>query len=803
MNTLNQNIGKKVSLYEMLNDKNDVVECILIPKIQRDYAQGRIGKEDLRTRFLNSIFDVITSVGSDELVLDFVFGQKESDYKTPFYPVDGQQRLTTLYLLTLYVGKRLGDLIGDELELFKNRFRYQTRDSSEQFCTKHLFEIPNDKWDNVVEYIRDQWWYTDLWKSDPTISSMVRMLEDIDRKCKGFSKEMFLTMWNGLKNKVKFWRLYIKDLKIDSTEELYIKMNSRGKPLSDFEHFKAQIEQYLDNDGNYQPGEFSKNIDTTWTRLFWGYRESENDFEFDKEAGNKIYSDNGLEKKMLKFFHNYLAMIAVKNDILPFSLKENDKVLTTLEAASRILPSKVHVLDEIEVILNFFTRNSKDGKMYSYFSRYLTTQSEEERFAKNGPDDYKVNINVIDGVGSNIDLFEQMMTGNFTIRQALMMEAFFTHILIAEGSDAELNQYIYPPKPLTDSEFLDRLRILRNLMANAHLQDNDDGTHKQELTNAMYTVRQLISFGFNPESNDKFTKEQKQKELDKLMMMRSGNVTPLLLKQLENHWLLRGNLSQLEPLSDEKLRRFREIFTANRKIADRNERLLLAYGDYSVKSDRGVCSFGGTKDPKFWVRYIFQNSNKDSKPIFDTMLKENVDPDKKINDFISQCEKDKYFDWRYYMSKYEEVRLPYQGQYRLELKKRYSYLMCNASGNGYGGEHCWNPYNHVVFSRFDPSQISEDKYGGPLRLIEYNYEFDIAERTIDFGDSEHRYSIAIPENEGVDSVNRIEFGYGILTRLLTAFKAGEPIETIHPDIKSIELTTKSEPTLFDNLDLVL
>ena len=36
-----KDIGQRVSLYEMLTDEKNYIHKILIPKIQRDYAQGR------------------------------------------------------------------------------------------------------------------------------------------------------------------------------------------------------------------------------------------------------------------------------------------------------------------------------------------------------------------------------------------------------------------------------------------------------------------------------------------------------------------------------------------------------------------------------------------------------------------------------------------------------------------------------------------------------------------------------------------------------------------------------------------
>ncbi|MER9328560.1 hypothetical protein [Mesorhizobium sp. M0488] len=55
---------------------------------------------------------------------------------------------------------------------------------------------------------------------------------------------------------------------------LYIKMNSRGKPLTPLENFKARLEQITASLPN--AGEFARKMDTTWSDLFWVYRGSDN-----------------------------------------------------------------------------------------------------------------------------------------------------------------------------------------------------------------------------------------------------------------------------------------------------------------------------------------------------------------------------------------------------------------------------------------------------------------------------------------------------------------------------------------------
>jgi len=77
--------GKTLNFLELLGIHN-----IEIPIIQRDYAQGRIDKEEIRQNFLNALKDSL--VNETPIKLDFIYGSHTTD---TFQPLDGQQRLTT------------------------------------------------------------------------------------------------------------------------------------------------------------------------------------------------------------------------------------------------------------------------------------------------------------------------------------------------------------------------------------------------------------------------------------------------------------------------------------------------------------------------------------------------------------------------------------------------------------------------------------------------------------------------------------------------------------------------------------
>ena len=282
----------KISFWKLLNDKK-----IVIPIIQRDYAQGREGKEFLRERFLGQLFNAMQD-NATPLVLDFEYGSVEDD---TLYPLDGQQRLTTLWLLHWYLALCAGTLHEDKKVL--ERFSYETRISSKTFGQKlcGITQPYQPQKHGIASFVRNQTWFYSGYEQDPTIQSMLRMLngtnisdnnkmditDGIEEYCikTGLTKERAQELLERLKSDnapIRFYLLNMEDKNMPLTDDLYIKMNARGKVLTDFENFKVDLLKYKLSSGEYlipendmSENSFSLLLDTRWTDLFWHYRSTE------------------------------------------------------------------------------------------------------------------------------------------------------------------------------------------------------------------------------------------------------------------------------------------------------------------------------------------------------------------------------------------------------------------------------------------------------------------------------------------------------------------------------------------------
>lgn len=282
------------------------INRIVVPKIQRSYAQGRKGESYIRNTFLNDIFAHL--VADKDMDLNFIYGAvRKMESSMVFELIDGQQRMTTLFLLHWYIANR--ELEHDSEEYLDicgklAKFTYETRVTSTDFCqmlASYRGELSSIYPSKTLKLSK---WYFKAYDKDATVECMLNMLDAIHEKYEAeLEKNPEISLFSSL-NKLQFQVLSLGEFGL--TEELYIKMNSRGLPLSSFDNFKAELTGYLRGTaigkeqvpltnsytGSMVPFyvDFSTNLDTNWINVFWSKEEPE------------------FDAKYFKFFHMYLGL---------------------------------------------------------------------------------------------------------------------------------------------------------------------------------------------------------------------------------------------------------------------------------------------------------------------------------------------------------------------------------------------------------------------------------------------------------------------------------------------------------------
>lgn len=274
---------------------NDYI--IYVPEFQRNYLQGDDSKEsikDKRDRLLKDIFECIESQ-SKSINLGFIYGRVEQSYKRKlFYPYDGQQRLTTLYFLYLLIYFKYKKY--DEIQSIKEKLSYQTRISTNRFIESFLFwildseekdNIYNDFWNkdgkNLKGFIMSQdWFMMTEWNYDVSIINMLSIIVEISRRVKNLGDITNIVNFidKDENNPFQFDFIYVDD--ISKSDDLYIKINARGKALSPFENLKSDIDEYWSNEDKTK-------LDAEWTEYVWNQLDV-NDKNKEKSFDNSFYN---------------------------------------------------------------------------------------------------------------------------------------------------------------------------------------------------------------------------------------------------------------------------------------------------------------------------------------------------------------------------------------------------------------------------------------------------------------------------------------------------------------------------------
>lgn len=692
------------------------VQKIVIPIIQRDYAQGRrtVKIDRIRSRFLDSLYDAVCN---EPITLDFVYG--DIDENGVLTPLDGQQRLTTLFLLHWYAAKKKNVLF-QEYEFLQN-FSYETRYSTRSFC-KELMTYQPDFETIISEEIIDQAWFPLEWKKDPTIKSMLVMLDAIDNKFKEIED-----LWEKLQGGViSFYFLPIKEMGL--TDELYIKMNSRGKLLTQFEHFKAELEKTLRTIDADTANRIMKKVDIDWTDMLWDYRGEEN------------IIDDGF----LRYFKFICDIICYKNGGTPQGRSYDEFFLLKTYFSAE----NSNVIQNIELLQQYFDcwcDLKKQEGIKAFFNRFFT----------NGHETKKTQLR------SDLDLFKDCLD-NYADNYSRNRKFPLNRVILLYG----VIVYLLNKDTVTEEQFVRRIRIVNNLVRNSE-DEVSDSSSRSSGNRMPVILKQVDDIIINAIMDDKLiglSSVQIKEEVEKLEWTEKNVEKAESLFALEDHYLLFGQIGIIGLENVDYFEKFGKLFECDWDCVDS---ALIAVGNY-IQCERNNWRYqigtGNRTVLSAWQDLFHKSSNNgyaNTKKVLCELLSklDSVTDDELmqiVNGYIEKCEEKSIYDWKYYYVKYKVFRPNSYGKYYWKSFKEEPYVIRVMLTRKNLSEYSYQPFLKAVDKW---NGISKDDYGEYLIEADGKTYIGVEQDAYiiySIEDNSEINRISIVQNEdGIDIENRI------------------------------------------------
>lgn len=748
------------------------VEKIVIPMVQRDYAQGRLNSEvtPVRKRFVDALYKAVTeykAVTDTPILLDFIYGDIDKD--GIMTPLDGQQRLTALFLLHWYAVIN-NNIAEDEYGFLKN-FSYETRLDARDFC-RALVDC-----DNIAKFqrqsgkdlptlsaeIKNQVWFPRVWNDDPTISSMLVMLDEIHNKFKGKEE-----LWNKLNEGcVKFYFLPIKNMGL--TDELYIRMNSRGRRLTSFEIFKAELEGTIfriDQEDQEMARRISRKIDCEWTDLLWKYC----------NFNNGSSEDNLVDDLFLNYFKfifdviSYLGNASESGDAMNSAGEVDVSDLDIFGLLEKYFSSKcskqksnIKIMEEFfdcwcdipdfdspeDFLQSFMAENHEDGKIVygdKIFENCLKTYREKNKFSNK---DFVLLYAIITYLCERDNIEERGERDNIKIK---------------EGA------------------FRRRIRIVNNLIQNSEVK-------KKNMPAILKQIKYIICKGKIGDSNVKsgdsdegnddwvdngFNDYQLKEEKSKIEFLEEHPDKKGDLFRLEDHRLLKGRIGIIGLENLEYAKRFESLFKC---CKDKIDCAMMTFGNYGVAANTDnnpwIYQYGSSENDEAWFNlfHLCEKSGFDNaRKALCSLLETNEEFSDKLlakisEDYLSECENKSRFPFEYYYIKYPSYRLGYPARLGNgeRNEKPYMFLVLESETRSTKGSYF--PYLKEAAEKVGIGELSD--YNSKEQRQTLNFRNQQIDQQIeckndsyiltDKTDERGREPIDIPQENGVDTEDRVKF----------------------------------------------
>lgn len=236
--------GKEYSLADLFGGDTKII----IPDLQRDYCWGNYAVTDRKSSktkelvsdFVKNIVELFEEKSDSSLTMGLIYG-----YEQPHNHIqicDGQQRLTTLFLILGYINIKCSGVYDDYIiskqereDDYEPHLQYAIRESTLYFLSDLSRKVFIERNTKVTDIKLSNWYFAE-YDNDASIQSMIAALQIIDNVFNSLEFNCFLELGKFVLNNLRV--LYYDMENRSRGEETYVIINTTGEPLSPTENIK-------------------------------------------------------------------------------------------------------------------------------------------------------------------------------------------------------------------------------------------------------------------------------------------------------------------------------------------------------------------------------------------------------------------------------------------------------------------------------------------------------------------------------------------------------------------------------------
>lgn len=359
----------RYSLKELLT--HNEIDQLVIPELQRDY----VWEEDQVNRVWESLMkrwnkkenaELSVSINGNTLVnntilqhlqqvystlhfkqkMGFIYAYHDKQLPGQFFLIDGQQRITTFYLLLLVLYTKAGKTEVFSKLYYYNKFPkvdYKVRESAYEFMRLFIEDTLKGK-----DYKQNKDFFEIEYTNDITVQNLRNNFDFLEKQLVDFSNDQLVDLIDFVENYVEF--NYFDTQLSAQGERLYLYMNSRGYHLSHQEKLRANLIEKCSKEDKKEAGALWEE----WQDFFFEYKFSNENADQGFElflyytSVLKQYLEGNFDKE-IEYQSEKLKIYEIENldiNFLSKAFSALKKVLIEIENPSRFIE-------------NFFTKSLK------------------------------------------------------------------------------------------------------------------------------------------------------------------------------------------------------------------------------------------------------------------------------------------------------------------------------------------------------------------------------------------------------------------------------------------------------------